>query len=89
MFYSSDVLPQFTGDFFIAALYGQGIYRYEFDKTNQSKITFTEKMPDINVGRVREIAQSPDGSIYFTTSNADGRGNAAAGEDKIYRIAPQ
>lgn len=89
MFYSSDVLPQFTGDFFIAALYGQGIYRYEFDKSDQSKITFTEKMPDVNVGRVREITQSQDGSIYFTTSNADGRGNAAAGEDRIYRIAPQ
>ncbi len=37
-------------------------------------------------GRIREVVEAPDGSIYFSTSNRDGRGTLQAGDDKIYRI---
>lgn len=89
LFYSSTVLPQFNGNLFVAALKGEGIYRFIFDNTDKSKLTSAEKMTDVNVGRVRDVAQGPDGYIYFATSNGDGRGKAAAGADKIYRIRPQ
>ncbi|MBA3599817.1 MAG: PQQ-dependent sugar dehydrogenase [Acidobacteria bacterium] len=39
-------------------------------------------------GRIREIAEAPDGSIYFSTSNRDGRGNAAKEDDRILRLVP-
>ncbi len=44
---------------------------------------------ELGVGRIREVAQGPDGYIYFTTSNQDGRGSVRKGDDKIYRIVPK
>jgi glucose/arabinose dehydrogenase len=41
-----------------------------------------------NVGRVRDVAVGPDGLIYFTTSNQDGRGTYRSGGDKVYRLVP-
>lgn len=38
-------------------------------------------------GRIREVAVGPDGLLYFTTSNRDGRGRTRAGDDKIVRVS--
>lgn len=40
-------------------------------------------------GRLREVIQAKDGSIYLTTSNMDGRGNPAAGDDRIILLIPK
>jgi glucose/arabinose dehydrogenase len=40
-------------------------------------------------GRLREVIQRKDGSIYLTTSNRDGRGNVHMGDDKIIRLIPK
>jgi glucose/arabinose dehydrogenase len=39
-------------------------------------------------GRLREVVVGPDGFIYFTTNNRDGRGSPEPGDDKILRIVP-
>lgn len=39
-------------------------------------------------GRLRDVIQGKDGSIYLTTSNRDGRGNPDAADDKILRLVP-
>lgn len=88
-FYSSDKLPQFTGNFFFTGLVGEGLFRVVFTKDNPDQITSYEKMADINLGRLREVVEGPDGNLYFTTSNRDGRGTVQPGDDKIYRIRPQ
>jgi glucose/arabinose dehydrogenase len=41
------------------------------------------------MGRIRALAEAPDGTIYFSTSNRDGRGRPAADDDRIMRIVPQ
>lgn len=86
MFYSGKMFPQFKNNFFFGGLRGEGIWRVVIDEKNPSQVAFHEKMPDINLGRIRDIAEGQDGSIYFSTSNQDGRGNPNAGDDKIYRI---
>jgi hypothetical protein len=34
------------------------------------------------------MEQGPDGFIYFSTSNRDGRGSPAKDDDRILRIVP-
>lgn len=80
--YKSDVLPQFTGDIFIGGLRGEGIYRVIL---KNGQIGKWEKIVE-GFGRIREVMEGPDGSIYFTTSNRDGRGSLNEGDDKIFKI---
>ncbi|HMR39550.1 MAG TPA: PQQ-dependent sugar dehydrogenase [Ignavibacteria bacterium] len=86
MFYSSDAIPQFKNNFFFGCLRGSGIMRVVLDETDPEKIISAEMMPDVDFGRIREVMQGPDGSIYFSTSNRDGRGRIRENDDKIYKI---
>jgi len=85
MFYNGDKLPEFKGNFFFGCLRGTRIIRV---KLNGRKVVGQENILKENFGRIREIAQSPDGFIYFSTSNQDGRGNSAKDDDRILRIVP-
>jgi glucose/arabinose dehydrogenase len=40
-------------------------------------------------GRVRATFVGPDGMLYFTTSNGDGRGLVRSGDDRIVRVDPR
>ena len=86
-FYNSDVLPMFKGSMFFGALVGEGVVKVVISGTNPREIASVEKIIN-NVGRVRDVVQGPDGFIYFSTSNRDGRGTVHAGDDYIYRIVP-
>lgn len=39
-------------------------------------------------GRLRAVTVGPDGKLYLSTSNRDGRGKVRAGDDKILRFSP-
>lgn len=87
MFYSANVLPMFEGKFFFGALRGEGVVMVTIAVENPKSIEDVQWIVS-DVGRVREVIQSPDGLIYFTTSNQDGRGTYRAGGDRVYRIVP-
>jgi quinoprotein glucose dehydrogenase len=37
-------------------------------------------------GRLREVRVGPDGALYVTTSNRDGRGQVRPNDDKVLRL---
>lgn len=85
MFYSGSAFPEFRGNFFFGTLRGNSIIRVTLDGRN---VTGQERLLENKFGRIREVAQSPDGLIYFSTSNRDGRGSPAAEDDRIMRLVP-
>lgn len=89
LYYTSEVMPFFNDSLFFGALRGEGVVRVVFTEDEGGNITVerTEKIIS-DVGRVRDVAAGPDGSIYFTTSNRDGRGQEREGDDRLYRIYP-
>ena len=84
LWYSGKALPQFRGNFFFGALVGEGIVRLIPDGDS-----FKIEKIHTDYGRIREVTQGPDGLIYFTTSNRDGRGKPKTGDDHIYRLVPE
>lgn len=44
--------------------------------------------PPAGFGRLRDVTMSPDGELYVTTSNCDGRGVCPPEKDRILRIVP-
>ncbi len=86
MFYKSDKIPQFKNNFFVGCLRGNTIMRVIIDKDDPTKILSHEKLEGINLGRIRDITEGPDGAIYFSTSNRDGRGSVRDGDDKIMKL---
>lgn len=85
-FYNGSKLPEFKGNFFFGCLRSARIVRVVMDGR---RVVRQENLLEKNVGRVREIAEGPDGFIYFSTSNRDGRGSPTSDDDRIMRIVPE
>ena len=50
------------------------------------RVTLHEVYLAGELGRLRDIVQGPDGAIYITTSNCDGRGSCPAEKDRVLRV---
>jgi len=90
-FYTGNLLPHLKGDLFVATLKSRALLRIKFDEN--AKITrierwFAQDFRTGKYGRLRDVVTGPDGALYFTSSNRDGRGTPLPGDDKIYRILP-
>jgi glucose/arabinose dehydrogenase len=85
MFYRGSGFPQFRGNFFFGNLRGQTIIRVVLDGR---RVVSQERMLERQYGRIRDVAEGPDGAIYFSTSNRDGRGSPTDDDDRILRLVP-
>ena len=80
-------IPQWEGDLFVTALRGEGLWHLELN--DRGEVVGREKLLDGEVGRVRDVAQAPDGSLWVSTSNHDSYGSpVSAQDDRIFRLAP-
>lgn len=70
---------------FFAGLRGETLYEAAIkgDNVTQLKEHFKGQF-----GRLREVVLSPDGMLYVTTSNRDGRGSPSNEDDRIIKIDP-
>lgn len=86
MFYRGKAFPQFRGDFLVGCLRGECILRVRLDGR---RVISQERLLEKQYGRIREVAEAPDGTIYFTTSQFDPpEANGRAEYDQILRLVP-
>lgn len=90
-FYTGDGLP-WRGNAFVAALKGEALLRIVVEREPGSpaqwRAVAEERLFRGELGRIRAVAMGPDGHLYFTTSNRDGRGDVRPGDDHLLRIRP-
>jgi glucose/arabinose dehydrogenase len=73
----------FNGKLYFAGLRGQSLYEYDLTSKKLSEYLSGE------YGRLRAVVVGPDGNLYVSTSNRDGRGTPKTGDDKILKIDPK
>lgn len=83
MVYSGEIFPQYEDYLFFGALRGEGII---ISKIQSDRTLVVIGKIATDYGRIRDVIEAPDGTIYFSTSNRDGRGSLRGGDDKIYQI---
>jgi glucose/arabinose dehydrogenase len=70
---------------YVAALRGERIWSVPLDGSGGAG----QPMVLVNTyGRIRTVVAAPDGSLWASTSNRDGRGDVREGDDRILRIVP-
>jgi glucose/arabinose dehydrogenase len=79
-------IPQWEGDLFVAALRGERLWRLELGP--DGNVVERDQLLRDEIGRIRNVVQAPDGSLWITTSNRDGRGSPAPQDDRILRLGP-
>ncbi|MGA9996449.1 MAG: PQQ-dependent sugar dehydrogenase [Pyrinomonadaceae bacterium] len=84
-FYRGSLFQQFRGNFFFGCLRGERIIRVVLDGR---RVVSQENLLEGKYGRIRDVAEGPDGAIYFSTSNRDGRGSPAKDDDRILKLTP-
>jgi glucose/arabinose dehydrogenase len=84
-FYRGSAFTQFRGNFFFGCLKGTRIVRVVLDGR---RVVSQENLLEGKYGRIRDVTEGPDGYLYFSTSNRDGRGSPASDDDRIIRLVP-
>jgi glucose/arabinose dehydrogenase len=74
-----------NGSVFFGGLRGEALYEA---KITGNKIELKTHLKN-EFGRIRAVVSGPDGSLYISTSNRDGRGAPKEGDDKIIKIDPK
>lgn len=72
-----------NGSLFWGGLRGNALYQFDISSEKLTSHFYQE------FGRIRAVVLGPDGFLYITTSNRDGRGEVQEGDDKIIKINPK
>ena len=83
---TSGAIPEWDGDLLLAGLRGERLWRLDLD--GDGDVAGAESLLVGDYGRLRLVTEAPDGSVWLTTSNRDGRGDPGPQDDRILRLAP-
>ncbi len=78
-------LAYINGSLFFSGLRGETLYQAKI--TSDNKLILTHHLKQ-TFGRLRAVVIGPDGYLYISTSNTDGRGKPKVNDDKIIKINP-
>lgn len=85
--YTGTAIPEWKGSLLVASLGARHLHRVVFDTQEPRRVSQHEVYLRDTYGRLREALMGPDGHLYVTTSNCDGRGTCGERKDVILRIA--
>ncbi|MBL7260111.1 PQQ-dependent sugar dehydrogenase [Paractinoplanes lichenicola] len=71
---------------YVAALRGQRLWSVPLDGAGGAGTPVA--LLQGRYGRLRTVERAPDGALWVTTSNRDGRGTPTTGDDRILRFPP-
>ena len=80
LFYSSDKID-FESKFIMASMRASNLYQVDFEDGLSSQKSILS-----GNGRIRDVVEGSDGSIYVITSNTDGKGFPDGLDDRLLRI---
>lgn len=75
-----------SGSLLFTGLRGQTLYRVVLDSHNPRRVEKLERYFARQYGRLRDVVEAPDGSLYLLTSNRDGRGRPVDEDDRVLRL---
>jgi glucose/arabinose dehydrogenase len=92
--YRGGRVPSWKGSLFIGALLAEELQRWSIRIDEGGQVSFepgeSYRLSDeqgVGLGRIRDVISGPDGYIYLTTSNCDGRGSCPPSvKDRVVRI---
>jgi glucose/arabinose dehydrogenase len=84
-FYKGNAFPGLKNNLLFAALRGECLVRVVMDGRRPVS---QQRLLEKTYGRIRALAVGPDGNIYLSTSNKDGRGKPAGNDDRLLRLTP-
>jgi aldose sugar dehydrogenase len=85
-FYTGTAIPGFRNDVFFTALAGMHLGRVRLDPAAPRQVLAHEALLRGRYGRLRDVITGPDGALYVSTSNRDGRATPSADDDRVLRI---
>ena len=71
---------------YFGGLLGRALYEVTL---GENGVTNLKEYFKNEFGRIRTVRMGPDGFLYLTTSNRDGRGDPVAEDDRIIRVDPK
>ncbi|MEB3359723.1 MAG: PQQ-dependent sugar dehydrogenase [Synechococcales bacterium] len=82
--YTGEAIAEWQGDLILGTLGSRHLHRVSLSPSGE--LQQHEVYLQDAYGRLREVIMGPDGELYVTTSNCDGRGSCPADGDKVLRI---
>ncbi|RKG63695.1 PQQ-dependent sugar dehydrogenase [Corallococcus sp. CA054B] len=84
--YTGSAIPEWKGSLLVGTLKSKHLHRVEFDARQPHRVTRHEVYLRDTWGRLRDVLMGPDGHLYVTTSNCDGRGECGPKKDLLLRV---
>ena len=80
--------PTWKNAFLFVGLRGASLWVVRLAEDDPGRIDSITRGLQDTFGRLRAVAEGPDGYVYMTTSNRDSRGTPGPEDDRILRLVP-